>query len=252
MVRWAKLTFVLGCMVLAAPMAFSQGTERAPCRRLANGDLYQLSRMLEGDLLDTTLQLMYWDADGHATSILPPDSGSTDSCLYGPERAVDGDPMTAWCEGIEGNGEGEVIVVHLGSRPESVREIEIWAGFGRSASLHARNGRPRTIRIHVLQALTGLPNQYDTTMGNFVKLAERIVHLDDLNGYQRVALPSFEPIRDRAAREEILDRHYSEYPPYWLEPVCGGALFAALEIVEVYPGTSWEDTLISEVRPIVR
>jgi|GEM_PF-5109869 len=247
MKRTGMIGFAIVIGLLAGTFASAQEEFREPCRQFANGDLYALGRMPVGAFLDTTLELMYWDADGHATTILPPDSG-TDSCLYGPERAVDGDPATAWCEGVDGNGEGEILVVHLGNRPESVREIEIWAGFGRSASLHERNGRPRTLRIHVLQAITGLPNQYDTTMRNFVKIGEGEIHLEDVNAYQRVPVPAFDMLANRDERQAILDRFFTDYPEYWLEELYVGPVFIAMEIVDVYPGTSWEDTLISEVR----
>lgn len=247
MKRTGIIGFAIVIGLLAGTPVLAQEEFREPCRQFANRELYALRRMPVGAFLDTTLELMYWDADRHATTILPPDSG-TDSCLYGPERAVDGDPATAWCEGAEGNGEGEILVVHLGNRPESVREIEIWAGFGRSASLHERNGRPRTLRIHVLQAITGLPNQYDTTMRNFVKIGESEVILDDINGYQRVPVPEFRILASPQERQDVLDRYVRDYPEYWLEDLYVGPVFVALEIVDVYPGTSWEDTLISEVR----
>lgn len=202
-------------------------------------------------ILDTAMEQRYWNPNGYATTILPPDSG-TDSCMYGPERAVDGDPRTAWCEGAEGNGEGEILVVPLGNAHVHVGEIEIWSGFGRSDALHTLNGRPRTVRLYVIEALSGLVNQFDTTLQNFVKLAESEVCLEDLNDYQRIELPDYSPITDPAERRVILEENFANVPEPWLDPIHGDAIFVAIEIVDVYEGTRWQDTLISEVRPIVR
>ncbi|NBC28828.1 MAG: hypothetical protein GVY29_02425 [Spirochaetes bacterium] len=240
---------------------------QAHCERKANPDLYKLSDMDVGEVLDTRLEYDYWDQDNHASSVLPaegeppprPADGEGDneelyywrqevaawSCMYGPERAVDGDPSTAWSEGAPGDGDGEMILVRIGES----KGAEIWTGFGLSDRLHRRNGRPRELRVHVLQALTGAANQYDLTMGHLVKLAEGEVELKDVNGWQELPLPTFEPIRDRREVETALRTFFEAVPPNLLVPEhLEAPIYLGLEITSVYPGTAYNDTLISEVR----
>ena len=223
--------------------------------------------MDEGEILQTRADLEYWRPNGHATSVLPaegdpPPRPDTDdevllwewqnevaswTCMYGPLRAADGDPATAWCEGVEGNGEGEFLLVHIGDS----RAAEIWRGFGRSGRLHKRNGRPRGVRVHVLQALSGLAHQYDLEMGHFLKLAEAEAELKDLNGYQPLPLPEFSPVTSRDEVIELLSSLYDEVPDYLPPPDSYiPAVFVAVEILSAYPGSAYEDTLISEVRAI--
>jgi hypothetical protein len=252
-------------LFLAGAPLSAQFDVQAHCERKANGDLYALSDMEVGEVLDTRLEYDYWHQDGHATSVLPaegdppPRPRNPDeeelydwqqevaawSCMYGPQRIVDGDPTTAWSEGAPGNGEGEILLVRIGQ----AERVEIWTGFGLSDRLHGRNGRPKRVRVHVLQPLTGAANQYDLTMGFFLKLAEGEEDLKDVNGWQELPLPDYEPLSDRAGVEAALEPFFEDVPPYLLVPEhLGTPIYLGLEILEVYPGTAYEDTLISEVR----
>jgi hypothetical protein len=253
-------------LLLSAPL-FAQFDPQAPCERKANADLYELAEMEAGEILDTRIEYEYRDQDAHATSVLPaegeppprPDDPDDEdlfywrqdvsawSCMYGPERVVDGDPATAWSEGAPGTGEGEVILVLLGR----AKGAEIWTGFGLSDRLHRRNGRPKRLRVHILQALTGAANQYDLTMGFFLKLASHEVELKDHNGWQPLPLPDFEPLLRDEAVVDALQTVFEEVPPYLLVPEqLETPIYLGLEILEVYPGTAYQDTLISEVRPV--
>jgi hypothetical protein len=254
-------------MALAVASAGAQVEARPPCDPAGNPDLGRVSELESGQILDTSVQVDYWIRDGHATSLLPaegvppsePDSKEPDvaeeyanaysdwTCMYGPERAVDGDPTTAWSEGAPGTGIGEVLLVFLGD----ARKAEIWTGFGLSDRLHARNGRPREVRVHVLQPLTAMPNQYDITYGHFLKLAETRATLADLNGWQPLPIPSFETITSTKRIRSELSPYFSEVPDYVIVPEeWRQAVFIAIEIVDVYPGSVYEDTLISEVRGV--
>lgn len=61
--------------------------------------------------------------------------GQGESCSYAPLILVDGDQLTGWAEGDEGDGVGvDVVVPQLLDLTQPVR---IWAGYGKS---------PRTLR----------------------------------------------------------------------------------------------------------
>jgi hypothetical protein len=249
--------------------SWGQMTPRPECSREANSDWYELATLSVGDVLQTRFEQDYWMPDGYTTTLLPaegaapaaPDFEQTDdpelaeyeyrnelaewSCMYGPRRAVDGDMTTAWSEGAPGAGEGEVLVV-----PLTANKMEIWTGFGLSERLHKRNGRPAVVELSVLQALTGMANQFDLTIEHLVLLAKGDVTLSDTNGYQPLPLPRFSPVRDSETVAELLAPFFDDEVPSWAlypgEPE--DALFLAIRIVSVYPGSAYEDTLISEVR----
>ena len=64
--------------------------------------------------------------------------------------ALDGDPKTAWVEGVKGNGEGQVLTLML--PPDVVgkhMKIEIWNGLQASAALLAANAAPKDVHIEV-------------------------------------------------------------------------------------------------------
>jgi hypothetical protein len=87
-------------------------------------------------------------------------------------------------------------------------------------------------------------------MGHFIKLAETEVELNDLNGYQPLPLPEYSPAASRAEVIELLSSLYEEVPEYLPPPdTYIPAVFIAVEILSVYPGAAYEDTLISEIKP---
>ncbi|MFP4378026.1 MAG: NADase-type glycan-binding domain-containing protein [Spirochaetales bacterium] len=203
------------------------------CEPSGNPEWSLLSLQRPGSVLATKLEHDYWIPYLHATSILPaegeaPASPTGDdldgdaeyayrqvlaewSCMYGPQSIVDGDPATAWSEGARGAGEGEVVIVHIGD----ATRLEIWAGFGRSERLHKRNGRPRAIRLYVLQALSGMANQFDLTVGHFVVLARETIELEDVNAYQQLRLPAFTVVSDLEECIDLLQPFFEGEVPEW-------------------------------------
>ncbi len=263
-----RLLLVAIILLLVGSFGFAQMSPPPLCDPGGNPDWHLLFSHQVGDVFETQLEHDYWVPYLHATSILPaegepPAAPSGDdpdgeaelayrealaawSCMYGPQRAVDGDPKTAWSEGARGNGEGEIIVVHLGS----AEDVEIWTGFGLSERLHKRNGRPREVQVYVLQALSGMANQFDLTVGHFLILASATVELDDLNAYQPLILPAFEAVTDFEQRSDLLAPSFEGDVPQWaVNPMPPEeSVYLAIEILSVYPGSVYEDTLISEVR----
>lgn len=74
---------------------------------------------------------------------------------YHPNYAVDGDPQTAWVEGVEGNGTGEWIrlpVTELEST--SAVRLRIQSGYQKSKNLFRANARPKTITVELSPSKT--------------------------------------------------------------------------------------------------
>jgi len=136
------------------------------------------------------------------------------SCTYGSPQAADGDPKTAWVEGANGLGEGEVLLV----RVDPSQPLEIWAGYGKSDSLFGKNARPREVEVAVIQNGQCTPTQSTLICDNNPIVARHTVTLEDKNGYQPLPIPA----------------------------ASGDAI--AIRILSVTPGSAWQDTCISEVR----
>ena len=148
------------------------------------------------------------------------------TCKYSAGNLRDGDPATAWVEGKEGYGEGEVVVLPC-TNPE--RPLEIWAGYGKSQALFEYNSRPKIIEIALLYTVEPVgAAQYGTGYSDLKVKARTVQTLEDLNGFQPLKVPEVEA--------EFWDNEEMR------------AAFLAIRIVSVYPGTKWKDTCISEVR----
>lgn len=76
------------------------------------------------------------------SSVLPSHSGNS----YGPQNLFDGNPHTAWCEGVPGNGEGQEINIRI-EDGIPFRRLLIGNGYAKSANTYRENGRARTIDI---------------------------------------------------------------------------------------------------------
>jgi hypothetical protein len=145
------------------------------------------------------------------------------SCKYSASKIVDNDPATAWAEGVEGDGIGEIVIVKI----KSNQPLAIWAGLGASQSLYKANNRPRRVRVYVLQAdpVTAYDlNQSGMTHRNLQVIGKHDVELKDINGFQPLPLPGHSYKKGE------------------------GHAFIAIEILSVYRGSKYRDTCISEVR----
>lgn len=151
------------------------------------------------------------------------------SCKYGTPKLFDGNPATAWAEGVKGNGAGEMVLITGAVDPS--RKVEIWAGLGSSEALFKANSRPKNIRVHIIKGAPTGAAQTGYNHENVSWVASTDVTLNDLNGYQPLPLPGF--------KKEIFKRDPNEWEySYWI----------LIELVDFYPGSKYEDTCIAEVR----
>lgn len=231
-----------GCLWLAPATLLAQMYDGSPCD--SGGDP-TLGKKLEAGLIDELDGMWFGHYDNWATSYLeaqgkppePPDAECEKdddcreqydmardrwTCKYSAHSAQDRDLSTAWCEGSTGDGIGDVVIVARDTK----RPLEIFSGYGKSKKLHRANGRPRSVRVYVLQAdETGV-----TEMGEIHKrvrvLAKKTVELADRFGFQPLPLPAHESTNSNAST------------------------FVALEILSVYEGAKYKDTCISEIRSV--
>jgi hypothetical protein len=228
--------------------------EEWPCKPLP-----ELDKQLEASLvrLDRQQNGRTWDSTVFAgsTSVLAPPKASEPkeeglesdvfvaehgawTCTYGPPSLLDGDVRTAWSEGAAGPGVGEIVVV-----PLPAGKLEIRAGHGKSPELYQQNARPRRIEVLLLgQGLEMRGAQYDEWYGIPV-LGRHELELGDVDGWQPLPLPPAG--RPPAGWAPSGGPHDDKPVPEQQKPT-----YLAIRILSVYPGAKYEDTCISEVRPV--
>ena len=76
------------------------------------------------------------------TSVLESQEGKS----YSGKKLIDGKTETAWVEGVDGVGKGEIITLYLEESTE-VQGLEIWNGYLASAELYDKNGKVNKIMV---------------------------------------------------------------------------------------------------------
>ncbi len=125
---------------------------------------------------------------------------SQGSNSYGPGNTQDGNPRTAWVEGVSGQGVGENFSI-IFDAPTHLSVLSIRNGYAKSERVYSRNSRVRSMRI------TGSNGK----QANFT--------LRDTSDWQQIGT--------------IAD----------LGPIA----WANFEILDVYAGTHYQDTAITEI-----
>lgn len=170
---------------------------------------------------------------------------------YSVRNLGDGNPKTCWAEGVKGNGIGEKIYLIVQGNP---RALNIINGYGKSPELYAKNGRIKAFKVWPLAAFN-LP-------GDVTKVATRYrakrcglpkrVEVKDLQTRQTVSLGfdwraitkragALAAEFDREFAKEIEERRARCEDRYYQKIVL------CLEVAEVYPGTKFDDTCLSEL-----
>jgi len=144
------------------------------------------------------------------------------ACQYTAYSLQDKNDQTSWCEGVEGDGLGEVVMAAV----KTDTAISILPGLGKSDQLFKANNRVKKANIYRLAAKT--PLSFSTTETNFLK-GLRLIDKNSVEFQDRRELQQL-PLK---FPKDLLKEN--EFP--WI----------AIEIVEVYPGTTYHDTCIAEI-----
>lgn len=160
--------------------------------------------------------------------------------MYGPAKAFDGQLDTAWSEGVEGDGIGEVLVADLS--PE--KPLKIFTGYAKSKDLWLKNNRPRNIKIFILKSTETSSNQSDTFPYNITVIDEQYATLKDVFDWQ--PLPVEKSKMTFENREKATDEKYSEEERYEYGKRRENYMIG-IQILSVYQGSKYQDTLISEI-----
>lgn len=134
-----------------------------------------------------------------------------DSTKYQPQNAHDLDYKNAWIEGVKGYGVGEYLLYHFGSQSPRITEIIVVNGYVKNEYAWKNNSRVKTLKVYI----DGKPYA--------------VLSLSDERSEQRFKLIT--PIGTN--------------PVNWV--VDGPEWTIKFEIIDVYKGDKYDDTVITEI-----
>lgn len=140
--------------------------------------------------------------------VLPPQASSTLSERYSASQAHDFSIISAWVEGVDGNGEGEYLLYSFPGSCPRITSVLILNGYTKTDATWRANGRVKKIRMYY----DGKPYA--------------ILNLEDTRSLQRFDVGVLGHRKD------------AEPPSVWT---------LKFEILEVYPGEKYQDTAITEL-----
>ena len=190
--------------------------------KLKSGKKYADLSTQEQNLLDNQVETeeSYWDIIGGGCSWYcagGPKEVTASSFLapqganeYFPENAHDLSYEFVWAEGVKGNGIGEYLLYTFDGAAPRITEIKVVNGYVKSEVAYRNNARVKKLKVYYNNEVLG------------------ILNLKDIRGTQTF---KFEPIG-------FADRENLGSAKDWT---------LKFEILEVYKGLKFEDTVISEI-----
>lgn len=186
----------------------------------------------------------YLKAEGIPPKIDPePHIGSQDydrwTCMYSAHSAIGKNNKTAWCEGKDYDGEGEIIIF---SAPINDK-FQIRNGVSLNSKKFSENNRIKELEIKLFLG----KNCNYTTLGNdalygfvckeSIEIAKSTTTLLDIIEWQELRLPNI-------YKYKIPSNNIGPFGTY--------NTFIGLKILSVYPGTRFRDTCISGIEWPIR
>ncbi len=174
---------------------------------------------------------------------------------YGGHNLFDKSEYTAWVEGVEGPGTGEYFYLAMGQ--EFPEQMIFRNGYQKNDDLFTKNNRVKTIRMSLFAGLMIPGDVTEIGMYFYVRKfgTEEVVDLEDRSGSQEIALP-FEETNVNEFTEICKKQFLEDFKTQMEEmkencPNCptepSFQFFLCVEILDVYKGSQWDDTCISEV-----
>ncbi len=186
---------------------------------------------------------------------------------YGPDNLFDGDTASPWVEGADGPGYHESVLIQT---QQIVRELDLTNGFASSSGLYQKNNRIKDFSLSFVAGFTapGLVTEQDYTL--YFTLEQQIparFSLSDSRDSQRISLEKWESLQDDFYRE-VLTLFAGDYPDFYemilkdlgISPEEGESLMyqklilevygffgIRLTIGEIYRGSHYDDTCLSEI-----
>lgn len=166
---------------------------------------------------------------------------------YGMHLLFDGDGYTGWSEGVGGDGKGEVLWLRLDRGADT---LLLRNGFARTKELFEKNNRVRSVDLSIWGGV--LPAGMVTEIGPIYVLApetgSRSLVLEDTPELREYKLPFDQRVLEGSC--SISEKEFRKFARTQDLPEAEERrdLFLRMEITDVYPGTLWNDTCLTELR----
>jgi len=194
-------------------------------------------RKIKGKLADSILQLV------HSKQRRILQSSSLHPEKYNASRIFDQNFSTCWAEGSRGFGRGDWVIFR------SIAIFWIYNGMWRSKDLFYANNRVKKMKISFYNVYARSRDVYDSTARKYTKtettvftnvylLSETLVQLPD--GMYPIEILTGTPPIPFEISPDNKELAYEK----WAND---GYRFCRLEILDVYPGTKYNDACISEI-----
>lgn len=132
---------------------------------------------------------------------------------YEPSNCFDFNYQTAWVEGVDGQGIGEYLTYEFSPHQPRITKIIVANGYIKSKAAYQTNSRPKKLKVYLNDQPHAILNLKDV-------YAEQTFEVDPIGNGNRA---------DYRALQDL---------PNWT---------LRFEIVDVYPGSKYEDTAITEI-----
>ncbi len=164
---------------------------------------------------------------------------------YDFSNVFDGNPATCWAEGAAGSGIGEKIFFVI---PENLQALKITNGLAKNKVVFHKNNRVKKIKVLVYGGVTT-----DEDAGQFADLyrclpfdKEFTIELKDTPAVQEIKFPFdwdlLKPYKTYILKKfEQLDYAKKNKSQRYFKYIL------SFEIVDVYTGSKWDDTCISDI-----
>ena len=168
---------------------------------------------------------------------------------YGPHNLFDKDPATCWAEGVSGNGIDEALFVGIGKGRQA---LFVRNGYTKSRALFAKNGRINTLAVSLLLGFNppGHVSEQHIVFHTLPLSDPFAVTLKDSMDIQHLPLaiewPKITEF-EAAFIDKAAARLRSLKIPFSRQDIVRQYILR-LEIRDVYPGSKYTDTCLSEVR----
>ncbi|MQY79630.1 MAG: hypothetical protein GH151_10635 [Bacteroidetes bacterium] len=174
---------------------------------------------------------------------------------YGAHNLFDRDFSTAWVEGVEGNGIGESVYIGIGKELKDY--LYVANGYQKTDVLYYYNNRVKAVRLSLFVTFM-LPGDVTEIGVNLYTLKYddvKMILLKDTIGAQRIDFP-FDQMRVNRFKNQALlsfgkdyEKEIEERSEVFVDS--DNDYFAGyimlIEIREVYKGSKWDDTCISDI-----
>ena len=201
-------------------------------------------------------KLFFYDAMGIHLSSSELDDGTQfeDLGKYGAHNLFDRDFSTAWVEGVEGSGIGESVYIGIGKELKDY--LYVANGYQKTDALYYYNNRVKAVRLSLFVTFM-FPGDVTEIGGNLYTLKYddvKMILLKDTIGAQRIDFP-FDQMKVNEFKNQALLSFGKDY-----EKIEGrndafvgsdnyyfAGYLMLIEIREVYKGSKWDDTCISDI-----